>query len=56
MVDLDSLVCKEVLWMLIERYGYDFLYTVMVDIGTYELPDYLEILEEMRKHREDEEQ
>ncbi len=56
MVDLDRLVCKEVLWMLIERYGYDFLYAMMVEIGTDELPDYLEILEEMRKFREDEEQ
>lgn len=54
MVDLDRLVCKEVMWMLIERYGYDFVYAMMVEIGTDELPDYLEAIEELRKMKDEE--
>ncbi len=53
MVDLDRLVCKELLWMMIERYDYDFVYSMMVEIGTDELPDYLEAIDELRQLREE---
>lgn len=52
-VDLDELVCKEVMWMLIERYGYDFVYAMMVSVGTDELPDFLDAIDELRKEQED---
>jgi hypothetical protein len=55
-VDLDALVCKEVMWMLIERYGYDFVYAMMVEVGTDELPEFLDAIEEMRKDMEDPDQ
>lgn len=55
-VDLDELVCKELLWMLIERYGYDYVYTMMVSVGTDELPEFLDAIEDLRKEQEEDDQ